>query len=74
MDLPHNIDSKFRLILLVAARARQLQAGARPLLQTRSTKVTKIAHQEVDANLVPFQLIEIDTEASDNDKKAKSAK
>ncbi len=74
MELPQNIDSKFRLILLVAARARQLQAGARPLVQTHSTKVTKIAHQEVDANLVPFQMFENGAEANENGKASKSAK
>ena len=74
MELPHNIDSKFRLILLVATRARQLQAGARPLVQTQSTKVTKIAHQEVDAGLVPFEIFENNPDDNDKEKKPKSAK
>jgi DNA-directed RNA polymerase omega subunit len=73
MELPPNIDSKFRLVLLVAARARQLQAGARPLIQTQSTKVTKIAFQEVSAGLVPFDIYE-DSSDEDKEKKAKSAK
>ena len=71
MDLPQNIDSKFRLILLVAARARQLQAGSRPLIQTQSTKMTRIARQEVDAGLVPFENIEIDAEGNEKPKPAK---
>ena len=74
MDLPQNIDSKFRLILVVAARARQLQAGSRPLIQTQSTKVTRIAQQEVDAGLVPFENIEIDAEGNKNAEKPKLAK
>jgi DNA-directed RNA polymerase omega subunit len=74
MDLPHNIDSKFRMILVVAARARQLQAGARPLIQTQSTKVTRIAHQEVDAGLVPFENFEVDANGKEKVKKPKSTK
>jgi DNA-directed RNA polymerase subunit omega len=74
MDLPHNIDSKFRLILLIAARARQLQAGARPLIQTQSTKVTKVAHQEVDAGLVPFENVELNPDHNDKNRKPKPAK
>ena len=74
MELPQNIDSKFRLILVVAARARQLQAGSRPLIQTQSTKVTRIAQQEVDAGLVPFENIEINADSNDKAKKPKPVK
>jgi DNA-directed RNA polymerase subunit omega len=71
MDLPQDIDSKFRFILVAAKRARQLQAGARPLIQTQSKKVTRIAQQEVGAGLVPFEEFE---PASSNGEKAKKAK
>ena len=74
MDLPQNIDSKFRLILVVAARARQLQAGSRPLIQTQSTKVTRIAQHEVDAGLVPFVNIEINGDSNDKARKPKPVK
>ena len=56
MTLPQNIDSKFRFILVAAKRARQLQSGGRPMVQTNSKKVTRIAQQEVQAGLVPFEL------------------
>lgn len=58
MTLPQNVDSKFRFILVAAKRARQLQAGARPLVQTPSKKPTRVAQQEVEAGLVPIELIE----------------
>ena len=74
MDLPQNVDSKFRLILLVAARARQLQAGSRHLIQTQSTKMTRIAQQEVDAGLVPFENIEVNSDNNDTAKKPKPVK
>ncbi len=71
MDLPQGIESKFRFILVAARRARQLQAGAKPLIQTQSKKVTRIAQQEVEAGLVPFEEFE---PASGNGEKAKKAK
>jgi DNA-directed RNA polymerase subunit omega len=74
MHIPQNVESKFRMILLVAARARQLQAGARPLIQTQSTKVTRIAQQELDAGLVPFESIEVEPDNSEKAKKPKPAK
>jgi DNA-directed RNA polymerase subunit omega len=55
MDVPQSVDSKYRFILLSAKRARQLQSGARPLIQTTNKRPTKVAQQEVGANLVPFE-------------------
>lgn len=55
MDVPQNVDSKYRFILLSAKRARQLQSGARPLIQTATKRATKVAQQEVASNLVPFE-------------------
>ena len=60
MDFPQGIDSKFRFILVVAARARQLEKGARPLIQTSSKRATQIAQAEVQAGLVPFRVEEPD--------------
>ena len=59
MKLTQNIDSKFRFILIAARRARQLQAGGRPLVQSNSKKLTRIAQQEVEAGLVPFEVMEL---------------
>jgi len=74
MDLPQNIDSKFRFILVAAKRARQLQAGAKPLVQTQSKKVTRVAQQELEAGLVPFEVLESGPNDHDKAKKQKSAK
>jgi DNA-directed RNA polymerase subunit omega len=71
MELPQNIDSKFRFILVAAKRARQLQAGAKALVQTPSKKVTRVAQQEVEAGLVPFENL---TPAVNDDNKGKKAK
>ncbi len=69
MDVSQEFDSKFRFILVAAKRARQLQSGARPLVQTPTKKVTKVAQMEVEAGLVPIEVIE---PASSNDKAKKS--
>ncbi|MGH9580990.1 MAG: DNA-directed RNA polymerase subunit omega [Terriglobales bacterium] len=47
-------DSNYRYILVAARRARQLQGGARPLVDTQSRKPCKIAQEEVQAGKVGY--------------------
>ena len=56
MELPQDLDSKFRFILVAARRARQLQAGARPRIQTAMQRWTRVAQQEVRAGMVPIEI------------------
>ena len=72
MDLPQKLDSKFRYILVAAKRARQLQAGARPLIQSTEKRLTRVAQQEVTAGLVAFELLT--PAAGENDKNKKQKK
>lgn len=74
MTLPQNMDSKFRFILVAAKRARQLQAGGRALVQTNSKKVTRVAQQEVEAGLVPFDMPELVGSNHETSKHTKSGK
>jgi DNA-directed RNA polymerase subunit omega len=62
MTLNQDMDSKFRFILVAAKRARQLQAGANALVQAPTRKPTRVAQMEVEAGLVPFELIPLDAE------------
>jgi len=71
MELPQNLDSKFRFILVAARRARQLQSGAKPLIQSPSKRSTRVAQMEVGAGLVP---IEVTTAANLDKSKKKPAK
>jgi DNA-directed RNA polymerase subunit omega len=71
MELPPKLDSKFRYILVAAKRARQLQAGARPLIQSTEKRLTRVAQQEVAAGLVPFELLAPTTGDDDKNKKPK---
>ncbi len=51
--MPEGVDSKFRLVLLVARRAEQLMRGARPKLETdRPLKPTRLAAAEFEENQV----------------------
>jgi DNA-directed RNA polymerase omega subunit len=45
--IPEGVDSKFRLVLLIARRAEQLMRGARPKIKTeKSMKPTRMAAEE----------------------------
>ena len=56
-NMPEGVDSKFRLVLLVARRAEQLMRGARPKLETdRPLKATRLAAAEFEENQVRWGL------------------
>ena len=57
------IDSKYRLILLAAQRAKQIQRGAKPRvdLDPRKIKSTTIALEEFEQNKVNFEFISKDS-------------
>ncbi|MBI1940639.1 MAG: DNA-directed RNA polymerase subunit omega [Acidobacteria bacterium] len=74
MEFARRIDSKFRFILVAAKRARQLQAGAKPLVQTLYKKMTKIAQMEVEAGLVPIEVLEVANNIGNGDEKSKKAR
>jgi DNA-directed RNA polymerase subunit omega len=69
MELPQNLDSKFRFILVAARRARQLQGGAKALVQSPTKRPTRVAQQEVGAGLVPIEFMS-QAAAEKNKKKA----
>ena len=54
--LPKDVDSKFRFITVAAQRAKQLQNGAKPRIEVRSRKPTRIAMHEVLAGTVSWEL------------------
>jgi len=72
MEVPQNLDSKFRFILVAARRARQLQAGAKPLIQASTKRPTRVAQQEVGAGLVAIEVLP--PANSDENPKKKPAK
>jgi DNA-directed RNA polymerase omega subunit len=54
--VPREVDSKFRFITVASQRAKQLQAGAKPRVDARSRKPTRIAMQEVLAEAVSWDM------------------
>ncbi len=62
--IPEIFDSKFRFIVVASERARQIQGGAPPSLDTGSRKAAYIAIKEVEAGMVDFEILE---EASEDD-------
>ncbi len=52
MEEQNNFDSKFRMVLVTARRARQLQNGSSPLVNTTSSKACRVAQDEIAAGFV----------------------
>ena len=63
--IPDEFDSKFRFILVAAARAKQLQNGAPAKLSTRSRKPSFIAIRETAEGLVNYVLTKEDAESKE---------
>ena len=56
--LPRDVDSKFRFITVASQRAKQLQGGAKPRVETRSRKPTRIAVEETLAGTISWEVRE----------------
>ena len=54
--LPREVDSKFRFITVASQRAKQLQNGAKPRVEVRSRKPTRVAIDEVVAGAVSWEV------------------
>ena len=54
MKLIDGFDSNYRYILVAARRARQLQGGAPPVIETISRKPCRIAQDEIKAGKVKW--------------------
>jgi DNA-directed RNA polymerase subunit omega len=73
MKLIDGFDSNYRYILVAARRARQLQGGAPPVIETISRKPCRIAQDEIKAGKVkwvvpeiPASPVDVATEMLDN--------
>ncbi len=56
IQIPDNIDSKYRFVILSALRARQIQGGSMPHIKEPSHKATQIAQKEILQGLVQFNI------------------
>ena len=67
-------ESKFAYVVVASQRARQLMAGARPLVDhPRSHKPTRVAIEELDRALLEYQLPEGPEETGDREGKRRKA-
>ena len=65
MKLIEGFDSNYRYILVAARRARQLQGGAPPVIDTGSRKPCRIAQDEIKAGKVKWLIPEIPKSAAE---------
>jgi DNA-directed RNA polymerase subunit omega len=63
MKLIEGFDSNYRYILVAARRARQLQSGAPPVVDTNSRKPCRIAQDEIRAGKVKWEIPDTRTAA-----------
>jgi DNA-directed RNA polymerase subunit omega len=54
MKIETKFDSNYRKVLVAARRARQLQNGSHALVSSQSTKVCRIAQDEIDAGKISY--------------------
>ncbi|HEY1465350.1 MAG TPA: DNA-directed RNA polymerase subunit omega [Terriglobales bacterium] len=65
MKLIDGFDSNYRYILVAARRARQLQGGAPPVVDSGSRKPCRIAQDEIRAGKVKWLIPELPHPATD---------
>ena len=65
MKLIEGFDSNYRYILVAARRARQLQSGAKPMVETISRKPCRIAMDEIDSGKVKWVVPQPERSASE---------
>jgi DNA-directed RNA polymerase omega subunit len=58
----HNIDSKFRFVIVASKRAKQLLRGSKPKVRSKSRNLIRIAQQEVMAGTVDFEILPVGKE------------
>ncbi len=56
MKLIEGFDSNYRYVLVAARRARQIQNGARPVVDPHSRKPCRIAEEEIQAGRVKWEV------------------
>jgi DNA-directed RNA polymerase subunit omega len=63
-DIMEHVDSKYRLVIVAAKRAKQLNRGAAPLVQVRNVKPTYQALEEVATGKLGYEMESLTGEAA----------
>ena len=69
IQIPDNVDSKYRFVILSALRARQIQSGSLPLIKEPSHKATQLARKELQQGLVKFRIPDVSEKKNNNQEK-----
>ena len=69
MESYKDLDSKYKFILLVSKRARQLLKGAKPKIKSKSKSLIRIAQEEVKKGVIDFRVIDEDEREKKGKKK-----
>jgi len=59
MKLVEGFDSNYRYVLVAARRARQLQNGAHPVVESHSRKPCRIAEEEIQSGRVKWEIPQV---------------
>ena len=59
MTIESTLHNKYSLVKGAARRARQLQSGAQPLINAKSTKACRVAQDEIKQGQVKYVLPEV---------------
>ena len=57
--MPRDVDSKFAFITVASQRAKQIQNGAKPRVDVKTRKPTRVAMQEVLAHAVSWEMTDV---------------
>lgn len=55
-ELMKRVDSKYRIVMIAAKRAKQINKGAHPLIQTKARKPTTISLEEIAQSVLKYEL------------------
>ena len=58
ITIPKEYDSKFRFVIVAAARAKQIQTGAPSKLDLKSCKPAYLAIREAELNLIGYEILD----------------
>lgn len=61
-DCIERVDNRFRLVLIATKRARQISAGAAPLLREDNDKPTVLALREIAAGMIDERILDEEPE------------
>jgi DNA-directed RNA polymerase subunit omega len=64
-DCLEKIPNRFRLVLVATKRSRQIERGARPLVEEENDKPTVLALREIADGLIGPAILDVEPEAFD---------